>query len=68
MGAPVRFQKAVPRTKEKRRGGAPRGERADRKAERAADYLVKPLNMKQLHGILSRVTKPSTLASIRPRL
>src|SRR5207245_1973808 len=27
----------------------------------AADYLVKPLNMKQLHGILSRVTKPSTL-------
>src|SRR5438552_5251071 len=27
----------------------------------ASDYLVKPLNMKQLHGILSRVTKPSTL-------
>jgi len=27
----------------------------------AADYLVKPLNMKQLHGILSRVTKPATL-------
>ncbi|HEY2928372.1 sigma-54-dependent transcriptional regulator [Piscinibacter sp.] len=27
----------------------------------AADYLVKPLNMKQLHGILSRVTKPSKL-------
>ncbi|HET6318753.1 MAG TPA: sigma-54 dependent transcriptional regulator, partial [Chloroflexota bacterium] len=27
----------------------------------AADYLVKPLNMKQLHGILSRVTKPSAL-------
>ena len=25
--APVRFQKAVPRTKEKRRSGAPRGER-----------------------------------------
>ncbi len=25
MGAPVRFQKAVPRTKEKRRSGAPRG-------------------------------------------
>src|SRR3989442_292781 len=27
----------------------------------AADYLVKPLNMKQLHGVLSRVTKPSAL-------
>jgi len=27
----------------------------------AVDYLVKPVNMKQLHGILSRVTKPSTL-------
>jgi two-component system, NtrC family, response regulator AtoC len=27
----------------------------------AADYLVKPLNMKQLHGILSRVTKPAAL-------
>ncbi|TAK84399.1 MAG: sigma-54-dependent Fis family transcriptional regulator [Aquabacterium sp.] len=27
----------------------------------AADYLVKPVNMKQLHGILSRVTKPSAL-------
>lgn len=27
----------------------------------AADYLVKPLNMKQLKGILSRVRKPSTL-------
>src|SRR4029434_6321674 len=27
----------------------------------AADYLVKPLNMKHVHGILSRVTKPSTL-------
>src|SRR6267154_2875267 len=27
MGAPVRLQKAVPRTKEKRRSGAPRGER-----------------------------------------
>src|SRR5204862_3422985 len=27
----------------------------------AADYLVKPLNMKQLHGILARVTKPSTV-------
>ncbi len=27
----------------------------------AADYLVKPLNMKQLSGILSRVTKPSAL-------
>src|SRR5947208_3321401 len=25
MGAPVRFQKAVPRTKEKRRGEAPKG-------------------------------------------
>src|SRR5205823_14229372 len=25
MGAPVRFQKAVPRTKEKRRSGAPKG-------------------------------------------
>src|SRR5882724_3517288 len=25
MGAPVRFQKAVPRSKEKRRSGAPRG-------------------------------------------
>src|SRR5580704_11310064 len=25
MGAPVRFQKAVPRSKEKRRGGAPKG-------------------------------------------
>lgn len=27
----------------------------------AVDYLVKPVNMKQLHGILSRVTKPSAL-------
>ena len=27
MGAPVRFQKAVSRSKEKRRSGAPRGER-----------------------------------------
>jgi DNA-binding NtrC family response regulator len=27
----------------------------------AADYLVKPVNMKQLQGILSRVTKPSAL-------
>ncbi len=27
----------------------------------AADYLVKPVNFKQLQGILSRVTKPSTL-------
>ena len=27
MGAPVRLQKAVPRSKEKRRSGAPRGER-----------------------------------------
>lgn len=27
----------------------------------AADYLVKPVNMKLLHGILSRVTKPSAL-------
>ncbi|MES2887202.1 MAG: sigma-54 dependent transcriptional regulator [Pseudomonadota bacterium] len=27
----------------------------------AADYLVKPVNIKQLQGILSRVTKPSTL-------
>src|SRR5712671_7112459 len=27
MGAPVRFQKAVPGSKEKRRSGAPRGER-----------------------------------------
>jgi hypothetical protein len=26
-GAPVRLQKAVPRSKEKRRSGAPRGER-----------------------------------------
>ena len=29
----------------------------------AADYLVKPLNMKQLAGILSRVRKPSTLGA-----
>jgi len=27
----------------------------------AADYLVKPINFKQLQGILSRVTKPSVL-------
>ncbi|MDB5819312.1 MAG: response regulator of zinc sigma-54-dependent two-component system [Rhizobacter sp.] len=27
----------------------------------AADYLVKPVNMKHLQGILSRVTKPSAL-------
>ncbi|MDE2400106.1 MAG: sigma-54-dependent Fis family transcriptional regulator [Burkholderiales bacterium] len=27
----------------------------------ATDYLVKPINVTQLHGILSRVTKPSTL-------
>jgi DNA-binding NtrC family response regulator len=27
----------------------------------AADYLLKPVNMKQLHGILSRVIKPSAL-------
>ena len=27
----------------------------------AADYLVKPVNMKLLHGILSRVTEPSAL-------
>jgi DNA-binding NtrC family response regulator len=27
----------------------------------AADYLVKPLNVKQLRGILSRVRRPSTL-------
>jgi len=27
----------------------------------AADYLIKPVNMKQLHGILSRVMRPSTL-------
>lgn len=27
----------------------------------AADYLVKPINTKQLHGILSRVTKPAAL-------
>jgi two-component system response regulator AtoC len=27
----------------------------------AADYLLKPVNMKQLQGILSRVTKPSAL-------
>src|SRR6266446_2618559 len=27
MGTPVRLQKAVPRSKEKRRSGAPRGER-----------------------------------------
>ena len=27
----------------------------------AADYLVKPINFKQLSGILSRVIKPSTL-------
>ena len=29
----------------------------------AADYLVKPLNLKQLRGVLSRVRKPSTLHS-----
>ncbi|HEY2977449.1 MAG TPA: response regulator, partial [Burkholderiaceae bacterium] len=27
----------------------------------AADYLVKPVSPKQLHGILSRVMRPSTL-------
>jgi DNA-binding NtrC family response regulator len=27
----------------------------------AADYLVKPLNVKQLRGVLSRVSRPSTL-------
>jgi DNA-binding NtrC family response regulator len=27
----------------------------------AADYLIKPVNMKQLQGILSRVMRPSTL-------
>jgi DNA-binding NtrC family response regulator len=27
----------------------------------AADYLVKPINMRQLQGVLSRVTKPATL-------
>ncbi len=27
----------------------------------AADYLVKPMSLKQLQGVLSRVTKPSTL-------
>ena len=27
----------------------------------AADYLVKPINLKQLQGVLSRVTKPSAL-------
>jgi DNA-binding NtrC family response regulator len=27
----------------------------------AADYLVKPLNIKQLRGVLSRVRRPSTL-------
>jgi len=27
----------------------------------AADYLIKPVNLKQLHGILSRVMRPSTL-------
>lgn len=27
----------------------------------AADYLVKPINLKQLQGILSRVTKPAAL-------
>lgn len=27
----------------------------------AADYLVKPINMKQLEGVLSRVTKPAAL-------
>ncbi len=27
----------------------------------AADYLVKPINLKQLRGVLSRVTKPSAL-------
>jgi DNA-binding NtrC family response regulator len=29
----------------------------------AADYLVKPLNIKQLKGMLSRVRKPSTLSA-----
>src|SRR3954465_4775990 len=27
----------------------------------AADYIVKPLNVKQLRGVLSRVRRPSTL-------
>ena len=27
----------------------------------AADYLVKPMSLKQLKGVLSRVTRPSTL-------
>ena len=28
----------------------------------AADYLTKPLNMKQLHGVLSRVRRPYTIS------
>ncbi len=30
----------------------------------AADYLVKPMSLKQLQGVLSRVTKPSTLNAV----
>ena len=32
----------------------------------AADYLVKPMNLKQLQGVLSRVTKPSALKAESP--
>ena len=30
----------------------------------AADYLVKPMSLKQLQGVLSRVTKPSALKAV----
>ena len=30
----------------------------------AADYLVKPMSMKQLQGVLSRVTRPSALKAV----
>ena len=33
----------------------------------AADYLVKPMSLKQLQGVLSRVTKPSALQGRRRR-
>jgi DNA-binding NtrC family response regulator len=34
----------------------------------AADYLVKPMSLKQLQGVLSRVTKPSALKAVAGNL
>src|SRR3954469_5307635 len=42
MGAPVRLQKAVPRSKEKRRSGAPRGERPTSLGVRRKAYRCYP--------------------------